>query len=275
MKKLPLILSGLLLAGVLSQAAPVAGEKLSIYTGYAPTVTDGSGSVGTNSVSGANSLAVGETNYLGLSRSLAVGYQNMYYGSGINGTGSLVVGNANLGGAYDASLQNSTISGSQILGSAYHANLQNSAVIGSTAFSGAENLTLQNSVVIGSLAQGNTYIGTGHYGGTLADSLVVGLANSTTLTSAFVAGKNNAVTGQHYVLGEGLIAGTPGNTRMVVLGQFNASPVAGQLLVVGNGAGSGAGQRANALEVYTDGKVKIPKRQGDVGMGRFGNPIDQ
>ena len=33
--------------------------------------------------------------------------------------------------------------------------------------------------------------------------------------------------------------------------------------------------RSNALIVYEDGRVIIPKRQGDIRMGEFGRPEDR
>jgi hypothetical protein len=68
----------------------------------------------------------------------------------------------------------------------------------------------------------------------------------------------------------------------VVVGQWNkiegnqSAWVSGStepLLVAANGTDTN--NRKNAFAVYKDGTVTISKRQGDVGMGRFGNTGDQ
>ncbi len=97
--------------------------------------------------------------------------------------------------------------------------------------------------------------------------LVVGYANSTALDAGLAAGKYNVVTNNNFALGKGLTANTA--DPIVVLGRYNASPVNGQVFVVGVGSGGGSNAK-NALEVYSDGRVRLPKRQGDIKMGIFG-----
>lgn len=180
-----------------------------------------------------DSAVIGQYFNITGSRSLGVG-DNIY----MSATNSIAAGYYN--GYY------STINGDSAL------------VVGSYNVYGSY-MTLLRSAIIGQ------YNGSSNT--TLTNSLVSGSYNSATVTDGFVAGKNNVVSGQHYVMGQGLIANT--NPRMVVLGQYNVSPVAGQLLVVGNGASATAPK--NALEIYSDGKVIIPERQGDILMGEFGN----
>lgn len=73
--------------------------------------------------------------------------------------------------------------------------------------------------------------------------------------------------------------------QSVALGSFTAhfpNASVGQwedtdpILVVGNGTGSFEDpperQRSNAFVIYKNGNIEIPKRQGDILMGEFGNP---
>jgi hypothetical protein len=126
----------------------------------------------------------------------------------------------------------------------------------SNSFTGA----LTDTLVIG-------YLNGASGGNANAQSLVVGYANSTALDSGLVAGKYNVATKNNFALGKGLTANTV--DPIVVLGRYNATPVAGQVLVVGVGTGAGSGAK-NGFEVYSDGTVKMPKRQGDLKMGIFG-----
>jgi hypothetical protein len=88
--------------------------------------------------------------------------------------------------------------------------------------------------------------------------------------SCFVAGSYNDVTSDgQIILGQGIVASlSTGGASAMIVGNYNLE-VTNQLFVIGNGTGSGATPRHNAVEVYKDGTVKILKRQGDVGMGRF------
>lgn len=228
--------SAMILSVSIAVAGNITGETLSIYDGVSSPSTiyiDGSGAVG-------NPNAV-----YGL-HSLAVGKYN-YIGPDIART--LAVGEGNFYADGPTQYGGDSIA-------VGHYNLGGDGDI-------------YKSGVIGSYNTFN-YLASVRE---IKNSLVVGEANSSSITNGFVAGKNNAAVGQHYVLGEGLIAET--NARMVVLGQFNAEPVVGQLMVVGNGDSADPNDRKNALEVYSDGKIVIPKRQGDVGMGRFGFTADQ
>ncbi len=104
------------------------------------------------------------------------------------------------------------------------------------------------------------------------------------ITECFVAGTNNWVGGGSYqfdgseyyyygfsamfALGRGLYNHWD---TSVVVGRYNDASMpdsSGVVFVIGNGAD--ANNRSNAMEVYADGKILIP-RQGDILMGEFGN----
>ncbi|MDX2081721.1 MAG: hypothetical protein SFU53_13135 [Terrimicrobiaceae bacterium] len=111
-------------------------------------------------------------------------------------------------------------------------------------------------------------------------SMLVGVYNQSGGVASLAVGRNNLIQGDDYdatkveasaVIGRGLI--TKWNHALVV-GQYNDSDIpqnSGLLFAVGNGAMSGP--RSNAMEVYLDGRIKMP-RQGDILMGEFGNPGD-
>lgn len=146
-----------------------------------------------------------------------------------------------------------------------------SLVIGEYNFDSAD-MEVFNSVVVGRFVSG-AYAGSGPYSGmtgTMESSLVVGGGHSVSISNGLVAGFANYATGGSFVLGMGLIA----YDGQIAFGKFNAPPVAGQLFVVGNGTHSTTDRR-NAFEIYNNGAVRIPARQGDVGMGRFGRTGDQ
>lgn len=102
------------------------------------------------------------------------------------------------------------------------------------------------------------------------NSLVVGDFNyAHAVISSFICGTNNSSSFARWsgTLGTGLINNWD---NCLVIGQYNTSQ-SGTILrfVVGNGTSSIA--RKNSFEIYDDGVIVIPKRQGDVGMGQFGN----
>ncbi len=90
------------------------------------------------------------------------------------------------------------------------------------------------------------------------------------VVDSFICGANNIADKVWYstTLGEGLVNKW---NRSTVLGGYNDSSMSGNsglLFAIGNGVDSA--HRSNALEVYADGKIKMP-RQGDILMGEFGN----
>ncbi len=168
-------------------------------------------------------------------------------GNSVSGAGSLAVGNQNV---MQASGSNSLLIGEANLGS----EALNCALIGA----------------------GNS-VAKDEEGNPSANSLVTGTGNQAGGTrNGFLAGNGNASGNAENcsALGRQLVNIWEDCT---VVGRNNiyqdeAGPLvdAGVLFVVGNGAGAEA--RTNAFEVYADGTVVIPKRQGDILMGEFGEP---
>jgi hypothetical protein len=116
---------------------------------------------------------------------------------------------------------------------------------------------------------------------------VAGNSNTVSKSIAVAIGEGNTSTGWGAMtIGRALTSASAG---CVVVGMAN-QPIVGDatywvgadpVFVVGNGtnntalAGQSGPVTSNAFVVYKNGTVKIPKRQGDVGMGRFGNTNDQ
>lgn len=124
-----------------------------------------------------------------------------------------------------------------------------------------------NSVMFGAWNNSNVLIG----------SMVIGTGNNhVNSDTSFTMGYNNYSTGwMQMVMGWGLISGTVwggSNNPSLVVGTFNVDK-ANLRFAIGNG--TDANNRKNAFEVYSDGTVRLGKRQGDLRMGRFGNPADQ
>jgi hypothetical protein len=191
-------------------------------------------------------------------------YENYYLTLGesnyVTGNDSIAVGFNNQGG----------FTSSMVLGSWNHSwGAWNSLELGS--YNDVDSA--YNSLIVGSHNLGN-YSNPGEN----TDSLISGSYNSGYLISGFIAGRNNYGQGEQFILGEGLLAQT--SPLMVVAGKYNATPAADQLFVIGNGYVTQNGNqtvvtRRNALEVKADGTITVPKRQGDIRMGRFGNTGDQ
>lgn len=58
------------------------------------------------------------------------------------------------------------------------------------------------------------------------------------------------------------------DANSVVIGMWNKDTGGNELFVIGKGTSS---VKSNAFEVFDDGSVCIPVRQGDIDMGVFGN----
>ncbi len=157
-----------------------------------------------------------------------------------------------------------------------------------------------------------TYLEAGSY--VRAGTLIQALGGAVTAGTDVQAG-NNGLFGNSVRVGNsavvpaarslqlGDLADASFSYNTLVVGKYNklvgtsasptAAPASGSwsavdpVLVVGNGAT--AADRGNALTVYKDGTFELPgkftvdklgvvkmtKRQGDVGMGQYGNPGDQ
>lgn len=101
--------------------------------------------------------------------------------------------------------------------------------------------------------------------GEIGFSNFVSSANRVLSVGAF---NSHGVAANNAAIGTSLFV--PDNGCLVV-GQWNETSTAGDedLFILGNG--TGANDKSNAFEVYKNGDVIIPKVQGDVSMGSFGN----
>lgn len=92
--------------------------------------------------------------------------------------------------------------------------------------------------------------------------------------SGGASGQNHALTvgfGNNHWAGNTMTAGSyliTYDENSTVVGQWNIDTGGDEAFVVGNGTGSG--DKRNALEVYKNGDVIVPKAQGDIDMGIFG-----
>lgn len=97
-----------------------------------------------------------------------------------------------------------------------------------------------------------------------SNSVEIGSANGLSSYSLAVGWGNSLSS---YSLAVGRYLNSPGSNSLVV-GKYNAS-ASGAYFIVGKGSSNG--NRSNALEVYSDGTVVIPKKQGSVSMGIYTN----
>lgn len=115
-----------------------------------------------------------------------------------------------------------------------------------------------------------------------ANSLVAGYYNTATgVNGVMMGGGLNVATGTFSATFGYALANT--FNHATVVGKHNLStgfaPANPPLFVVGNGPGdlnnnnnsTDPGERKNALVVLANGDVLIPKAQGDISMGEFGN----
>jgi hypothetical protein len=183
----------------------------------------------------------------------AIGWANNVTGDGaaafgayniMNSMGSVAVGwGNNLGGALmDKSF---TVGGNNVVQAA------NSATIGTSNTSEGWAGLVSNCVQIGTYnySRGNS-------------------------TSSLTVGDNNVACGMTATTTLGTGLNSNGWNSATVIGRYNLwSSTMQPLFVIGNG--TSATNTRNAVEVYTDGTVKIGMRQGDIGMGDYGNPGDE
>lgn len=237
------------------RAQTVAGTELEI------------GPSGSNQVTGAKSGAIGLNNQVAGNQSFAVGGANL-----LNGEGGMAVGTSNY--SHSSSID------SFVLGNANEIRPDSTFA---SAF-GAANLVRAYC----GFAFGEANIAESYCGGIIGSfnvmkldaaeqylpesSLMIGNSNFAEglMVCSLVCGMNNVADAVWYstTLGEGLVNKW---NRSTVLGGYNDSSMAansGLLFAIGNGVD--ATHRSNALEVYSDGKIKMP-RQGDILMGEFGN----
>lgn len=188
---------------------------------------------GSNQVSGSYSGAIGQSNSVGAGNSLGVGNSQTIWGTTNSAFG---YGNTAYSGSY------SLLSGST------------NWVNGSTNTLFGTSNTVNFDSEEGTYPVNNLLLGSYNY--------VYGSSNS------LLAGENN-YGGDGIVasalIGRGLISYW---SYAAVVGSYNATPSGDLRFVVGSGDSV---TRSNALEVYADGTVIIPKAQGDILMGEFGN----
>lgn len=151
----------------------------------------------------------------------------------------------------------------------------------------------RNSMAVGSgnILSGNNSFAAG-YASSAAGSASVAL-NSGIAAGNYSTAVNGGATSGSYAFAQGggtasgsYAAGFGGasaaSAYSVAVGQFNAtvdyagSPVSATTWVANDpvfsvGIGASSTSRKDALVVYKGGQVKIPKRQGDIIMGEFGN----
>ncbi len=100
-------------------------------------------------------------------------------------------------------------------------------------------------------------------------NLAAGRWNDIDADESFVSGRYNQVLADYSgAVGTYLIVD---DRESFAVGTYNdtAALTSDAAFVVGNGTGSSA--KSNALVVYHNGDVYVPKRQGDVLMGEFGH----
>ena len=104
------------------------------------------------------------------------------------------------------------------------------------------------------------------------NSAAIGKSNGLAAEGSLVVGNSNSLTGtaggyvtNSALIGTGLDSSASGAT---VVGVYNTDQPDVRF-VVGNGD---ANTTSNALEVYDDGRVVVPKAQGDVSMGAYSAP---
>jgi hypothetical protein len=143
----------------------------------------------------------------------------------------------------------------------------------SSAFGGANVISNASQAFV---AGGNNLVNNGY------NNFIAGGYNTVSQSSSMALGESNTSAGYAAMtFGRGLTSASAG---CVVVGLAN-TPIIGNdtywvgtdpVFIVGNGTGGSpaAGQsgpvQSNALVVYKNGDIKVPKTQGDISMGEFG-----
>lgn len=225
-----------------------------------------------------SSLASGATMVLGGSGDTAV--IGSTAGSTLNGSGVLIVGSTNeIWGSY-----------SVVIGSQNTQNASGTLIVGwSNQLSGHSSVAFGESNIIE--APRSFVVGKYNFAGQNDNEdavFVSGAYNASTAYAAFVTGVYNTVTwqgagsitagsGNFNNAGSSLVVGTGHSLESykhataIVGGAYSKTPDAPALLVIGNGTGPSASNRKNALIVHANGDLIVPKVQGDISMGVYGN----
>lgn len=244
----PNILSFLVALACISslRAQTVSGNQLEIGSAGSDQVTSYT-TLGGQVIPATNSGAIGTTNTVHYSNSFAVGT-----GNHVHAGGSMSIGGSNYVGWWFP------WGGTASLG------------VGFSNWVHADG-----SLVVG---LSNTLDGSNYDWAGSEYSFLTGRYNYSAGKATFIAGENNYISGDSdnghtyaaAAIGQGLISNW---STSLIIGKYNDSTIpqlSGLLFAIGNGNGT---IRSNALEVYADGKIKMP-RQGDILMGSFGNAGD-
>jgi hypothetical protein len=142
------------------------------------------------------------------------------------------------------------------------------------------SFTGRNSLVVGTnnVLTGNSSLAAGS--GASAAALASVALNSADVTATYATAVNDGSASGSYAFAQGIA--TAASAYSTAIGQYNttvnysggavsASSWAAADPVFNIGIGTGTSARKDALIVYKGGQVKIPKRQGDIIMGEFGN----
>lgn len=190
------------------------------------------------------SLMVGEANEVGSSQSLAIGFNNDIGLASYSGWDSAAIGEGNR--MFGAS--------SLVIGTV------NSPLNGEDNRSYANNVLMVGSYNTG-WGESSALVGEQNRNDGSFDSYSGGIWSS--------MGIGMGITITNYTG----TAWSPSFVGQFAIGRYNFHEFSGgpgPVFMVGNGTTSS--ERANAVEVFYSGKIKITKRQGNVSMGDFGIP---
>lgn len=156
-----------------------------------------------------------------------------------------------------------------------YSNTQNAS---SSLLVGGNNSAVSGEGGVALIGTSNSIV-TAYDNGDVSNSLAVGSSNMMASWGEYGANADNMIMAGASNFAAGDCSATFGRSLnnhwpdCTVVGKFNAyAEGSGLLFVVGNGNGivSNPQRFSNAVEVYNDGSVVIPKRQGDIPMGEFG-----
>lgn len=221
---------------------------------YATVSTDdGINTSGNNIVAdGQSSVAIGTGNEAS-SKSLAVGENNIAGGSSSHAQNSITVGVGNTATSNSLAVGTSNFVGT---------NWDDSGAMGT-----ANSVASHSSFAFGSGNHISSYGGAPN----ASDNIALGRGNEAVISSdSIVIGVNNISFNKSWIMGEGNVNNH--NSGTVILGTYSDTPDFGEIvteaLIVG--VGTDNDNRANGFIVHKNGDVVIPKVQGDISMGIYG-----
>jgi len=249
----------------------------SVSMGYANANGYASVAMGYSTAEGNSSLAAGNSTTADGDSSVAMGNST----SAIGGSSSAFGNGSSAGGYASAALGNySEASGDSAFAAGNYATAEGYAA---TAMGNGTSATEYASTALGngsfateygSTAMGNS-VASG-YGSTAMGYSTASGSGSTALGSSTATGDNSASMGIQ-TLAQAYGSVVIGANNVAEGDSANWVPT-DPLFVIGNGTGDSNDppevQNRNALVVYKNGQINIPKRQGDILMGEFGGPGD-